>query len=199
MNRGAGERIAAPRGESPRVTQTQRSFSHPSPEPDPELYPADRPSTGLGTGVASFVCSMVGISPAAIALGHVSRSQSRRAGVRPFAWSRWGLFFGYLQLVTGVALAVLLLVIAPDLLKGAGSAGMSLRSASAAEAANLQRTGTYTASVPALVRSGFKAQPGVTFTVVRADRTSYCLKAVDGGTVLYASSYHDDVTSKPCL
>ena len=174
------------------MTQTQ-------PQLDPSLYPDDRLPSGQGLAIGSFVCAMVGISPAAIVLGHVSRSQSRRAGYKPFVWSRWGLFFGYLQLVVGVALAVLLIAIAPGLLKGAGPAGETLRSAAAAEQVHARQTGSYTALVPQLVKAGFHAQPGVTFTVVRADRSSYCLKATEGGTTLYASSYHDDVTSTACL
>ena len=180
------------------MTQTQPQLS---PLTDPSLYPDDRPSTGYGTGLASFICAMLGISLPAIVLGHVSRSQARRAGLRPHAWSRWGLFFGYLQAVIGTIVVVLLVVGLGGLtfLTAAGPVGDTLRSAVTAETTHLHQAGSFTTSVPALTAAGYHGAPGVQFTVVRADERTYCLRAEKDGKVLYASSYHQGVTKTACI
>lgn len=69
---------------------------------------------GYATGFWSFLLALVGLfvwilgGVAAIVLGHISRSQARKAHLKPNIWSRWGLFLGYLEIVLFALLIILL-------------------------------------------------------------------------------------------
>jgi hypothetical protein len=104
-----------------------------------------------------------------------------------------------------VAFATVLLLVlrnsgAPD---DAGPVKQTLRSAFAAEKAFHAQKKTYTASHDGLMTAGYKPLPGVTLSIIRADRRSYCLQAGKGTALMYlasdVSTAEPKISSTPCV
>ena len=175
----------------------------PPPPPPPGMVVATpvatgRQPTGYATGIWSFVAAMLGISIAAIPLGHISRSQARKAGLKPSAWSRWGLFFGYLDLVIGIGIAVLVLWVVNGGIDDKTPVGQSLVVAGQAEQIYFDHYGSYATTMAGLAPTGYHPADGVTVVVARADRHSYCLRAQDQLELRYYSSANHKVSRHSC-
>jgi hypothetical protein len=186
-------------------------FAPPGARPAPPLppatpvygEPASPSSTGWALGMWSFGLGLVGASVPAIVLGHLSRARSRRRGLKPFAWSRWGLFLGYTWLTISVGVVALLVWAGLGGIDDKTPAGRSLQVAAEVEQSYHEAYGSYSSA--ALSPAHFRPADGVTVTVVRADASSYCLKAVErleaagSELVLYLSSGTGTVSRTPCL
>lgn len=186
-------------------------FAPPGARPTPPLppgtpaygEPAPPASTGWALSMWSFGLGLVGASVPAIVLGHLSRARSRRRGLKPFVWSRWGLFLGYTWLAISVAVVGLLVWAGLGGIDDKTGAGQSLQVAAEVEESYHAAYGSYSSA--ALSPAHFRPAPGVAVTVVHADGSSYCLKAVEqlaasgSELVLYLSSRTGTVSRTPCL
>jgi len=184
------------RDEVARASAVKAPSVHQPPAPVVSPVPVAPRSSGYAMSVWSFVLGLLGISVAAIVLGHVARSRSRQAGLQPFFWSRLGLVFGYLGLVVGTGVVLFLLYVGRGGLDEHTAAGQSLLAAAEVERQYRSLYGGY--GMAALAPSHFRAAPGVEVTVVRMETTSYCLRARDQVVVLYYDSRDRAVTRTPC-
>ncbi len=167
----------------------------PPPAPPAPAY-APTSETGYALGLWSFGLGLVGLSVPAIVLGHLSRSRSRRAGLKPFVWSRWGLFLGYVGLVISAGVVVLVVSVLAGGIDEATPVGQTLQVAGRVEQQYHDVYGTYGAA--ALAPSHFRPATGVTVTVVHADASSYCLRASDGVMTRFYASSTQQVSRTPC-
>ncbi|HUR50545.1 MAG TPA: hypothetical protein VMZ11_00305 [Mycobacteriales bacterium] len=126
----------------------------------------------------------------------------RARGQRSAFLKRQLILASVLLVLVGTVLVAALL--ARDTPPTEGPVGQALRSAATAEQVHLTRTKEYTGSPVELAKAGYQAKPGVTLSVLRADRRSYCLKGSRGDVVLYVSSdaartTPSQVTFTPCV
>jgi hypothetical protein len=113
-------------------------------------------------------------------------------------------------IIGGIVLAVLAAVLGIAVASRHGAPPLTptqevtkaLVSASSAEHTKLVATKGFTGDFQALTSAGYEPQKGVALTIIRADRRSYCLKAVKGTVALYISADHETaspaVTPVPC-
>jgi hypothetical protein len=143
--------------------------------------------------VGLVVCPVLGL--VAVVLGHVSRHQARTARLDKNVWSRWSLFFGYVQLVvfSGVMALALAWLTSPE----NTPVGNSLENAATAEQVWRSAYGTYTPSKNDLAVTHYRPDPGVTVTVESASEGSFCLRGQQGTKVLWLRS-GGSVSKDPC-
>jgi hypothetical protein len=167
----------------------------------PEVELGPKP-TGYALGYWSFLAAAIGVIAwgigglAAVILGHLSRRQAKRARLSPNIWSRWGLFFGYLEL-TLVAAAIGVVIWAVTSIDHT-PVGQSLKGAAQAQQYYHSAYDTYARSATELAPTHWAPEPGVTVTVEQASATSYCLRGQQGSIVLWLSSGSGKVSHTSC-
>ena len=125
----------------------------------------------------------------------------RIRGLTPFVWRQLAIFAVLLSTAL-VAWAVIVLIRpTPD---EKGPVGKALKSAAAAEQAYLVKHKAYTGSPMELGTVGYLPRVGVTLTVIRADRRSYCLMGSRGDVRLYvtrdvSTTTPTVITTTPCV
>ena len=182
----------------PSLAPVQRTFV-------PAFAPAPEPP-GKMLAIISLVASLVWMlgvgSLAAVVLGHLSRSQDRKAGASPSGLALAGLVLGYVGLV--FSLPVMAALAIPTFLAQKDSAqtaviSSELRSAAVAQEEWSVQAGTYTTSLSDLAMAGYAPSSSVRLEVVSADASGYCLRAsVQDRDPLYLGSGDLRVGSTPC-
>jgi Tfp pilus assembly protein PilE len=162
-----------------------------------------------GKAVASLVLAIVWLgglgSIAAVILGHLSRSESRRLGRQPSGLALAGLIIGYLGLAL-VLLFVTSAIAIPVFLAQSDKGHVvavktTLRKAAIAEEMFGVDNEEYTNSESVLVLNGFQPENGVTLVIVSASSNDYCLTASyrDSNRRYYYDSHTPSViTVTPC-
>jgi hypothetical protein len=162
-------------------------------------------STTSGLAIASLVLGILWVfgvgSLVALILGLVARARIRNSGgtIGGQGLATAGTALGG----AGLGLTVLLTVMALPTVHAQqhrvarAEVASTLRNAAVAEESFFTENGTYTDSVPALVREGLDPA-GVQITVLSASETGYCLFASDGRQTLWFTNEGFSPLTRPC-
>lgn len=165
---------------------------------------APGPAATSGLAVTSLVLSVLWLggigSIAGLVTGLVARGRIRasRGALGGGGLATAGIAVG----AAGFGLMLLWAVVVPSFLQqqhqqARAEVTTTLRNAAVAEESFYTENGTYTDSLPALVREGLDPR-GVTVTILSASETGYCMAASDGRQTRWLSNNGFSPSLAPC-